>query len=141
MIQAWKRADGRYRLIPMTDEDGISLAWINLTAIDRLLVAKDGKWTCNADVLPHLKAEKVYGVIAGPSSCGCEPAMFRWVTGSEVEAGRTKEKYCPECNLARHPNDFVFRYHQCDIIDVCGEGDEGRAVYEAEFAAKFDYAV
>jgi hypothetical protein len=81
-----------------------------------------------------LRAEKVFGVVTGPSYCGCEPAEFRWVTEKELEAGRTDPRICLECGAGIGLSHTVFR--QYDVIDVCGEADVAEAVFAAEFADK-----
>lgn len=129
MIRAWRLPDGRYRL-----------STTRIVDFRRLEDPATG-WRYNPVLgmrtypewsLEGLGAEKVYGVVTGPSSCGCQPTMFRWVTGSEVRAGKTLANECLRCT--DYSGRFVDpRAHQCDIIDVCGEAEVAESVYEAEF--------
>lgn len=138
MIKAWRRPDGKYRLTfdSWAEEKPLHIERIKgrRGCNPRL---EDATWTCDGYYVDMIGAQKVYGVLAGPSSCGCEPLGFRWVTESEVKAGQTTMKPCHDCAMRRfHPPSGPFAYvrHQCDIIDVCGEADFAEAVYEAEFA-------
>lgn len=145
MIRAWRRADGKYRLdfgkdytVHLTyPENGGDMSHLGGEWDD-----EHRMWVVPESGLEPFRRsrstiEKMYGVVAGPSSCGCEPAGFRWVTESEVKAGQTTMKPCHDCAMRRfHPPSGPFAYvrHQCDIIDVCGEADFAEAVYAAEFA-------
>lgn len=136
MIRAWRRPDGRYRLEFSSPMDAIPLEHPSSYGAERDASTKS--WSVPEESLPQLEAEKVFGVITGPSSCGCEPAMFRWVTEGEVQAGRTPVRPCGKCKSSAridlNGHSITCREaHWCDIIDVCGEADVAMSVYEAEF--------
>lgn len=127
-MQAWKDKDGRYTLI----DEGLSSH--ETYQVRAKIKALGGRWypglrhwTVPAEALDILKADRVYGVVCAPSCC--EPAMFRYVSAREVEVGRVDLTLCSRCDS---------RSYQATIIDVCGEPDGARAVYEAEFKAKIE---
>lgn len=144
MIRAWRlgEVDGevRYALIV-----GALSGWLEGQELARRagIDAMSGQWVVPEEGLERHKAEKVFGVITGPSSCGCEEPGFRWVTEGEVESGRTAAMDCTRCPGGEDILDedgVLLGYteearHQCDIIDVCGEADVAREVYDAEFKA------
>jgi hypothetical protein len=99
------------------------------------------EWAVPEEKVAVIKAEKIFGVVVGPSSCGCHPAGFQWVGEKEVRAGKTRSWHCRECTRkerARLDSRLgVFYRHK--IIDVCGEPDVAEAVFEAEFRHHFAY--
>lgn len=128
MLLAWRRPDGRYAIFQADgDWSGMILRTGFNPALHEVSVAE-------AAIPPE--ARRVYGVVTGPSSCHCEPAGFRWVTESEVRAGRTQAELCHAC-CERY--EVIFGYERTiffdrEIIDVCGEADVAESVYEQEFA-------
>lgn len=149
MIKAWRRTDGKYRL-DFGDSYSVILTYPHnggsLTYMGGEWDREQKQWIVPEMALGAFKGvEKMYGVVAGPSSCGCEPAGFRWVTESEVKAGKTLETRCPRCSLLWHQRAEIAYGRvleqretsaRCDIIDVCGEADEAEAIYASEFAHK-----
>lgn len=137
MIRAWRRADGRYRLDFGTGRFGvpINVHWaLRDSGAER--DAERGGWIIPAKHLARFRPyEKMFGVVAGPSSCGCEPPRFRWVTESEVRKGHTDALLCEGCCYSADPPGRTI-HRQCDIIDVCGEADVAEAVFDAEFKQK-----
>jgi hypothetical protein len=147
MIKAWRRPDGRYTMI-----SGTLSGWLDGREFMRragIDPEKMTNWVLDAKDIDWTTTEKVFGVLAGPSSCGCEPAGFRWVTESEVKAGRTVEKQCRACTPSPRadvsPSGTCITFavpapvcYECEIIEIMGEADVARQVYEAEFAGKYE---
>lgn len=140
MIRAWRLADGRYRLVadrvrdwPILDPRGWMLLATSLDDTRPGLVVDER-------LLGALGAQRVYGVVAGPSSCGCEPARFRWAAESEVGAARTARRPCPNgCVLSgKYLGGAPRQVHHCTIIEVCGEADVAEEVYDAEFRSRVE---
>ena len=137
MIRAWRLPDGRYRL----EGRGVGPeGWRAVRVRGARGSTRDDPETgeptvADAAAAAGLGAERVFGVVAGPSSCGCEPAGFRWVV-EEVDRGVTDPVTCPRCGAGVGPDHAASRRH--DIVDVCGEADVAEAVYRAEFAAKLE---
>jgi hypothetical protein len=136
-LLAWRQPDGRYVIrvgAPPGWFAGTTRAgWYmgTYTGTTRAAdISSRGWWIVPEEEACELGAAKVFGVVVSRSSCGCDPAGFRWATEKEVQVGRTEPMFCTRCR----PGTSVYSHH--DIIDVCGEADVAEAVYEAEFRTK-----
>jgi hypothetical protein len=126
-MTAWKQEDGSYLL----RNEGLSReTWRRKDLIRSLggrWLRRNTCWVVPAEALVELGAKRMYGVIREPY-CH-EPIAFVFADEGEVKAGRMSRGFCTYCDS---------HWGRPAIIDVCGESDEARAIYEAEFRARIE---
>jgi hypothetical protein len=123
MIRAWKQADGTYLL----ENRGLTAETYHKRDEIRRLggrwLPRNTCWVVPADAVDELGAKRMFGVIR-EAYCH-EPIAFTFADAGEVKEGRMRLGFCTLChsNTGERPA----------IVEVLGESDEARAVYEAEF--------
>jgi hypothetical protein len=145
-MRAWKNQDGNYRLGPRVtlgpprDEYDPEFKDGALRAVGGRFDDAAGRWILPAEGVAGLGIRRVFGVVAGPTDCGCSPAIFSYVGEDEVGRGRTDLEICLGCSRRARERGGPIRgvFVGRDIIDICGEADEARAVYDAEFKSRIE---
>lgn len=127
MIKAWKNRFGTYDLVDEVGSKGET--WDRREEIVRLggvWQQDSGMWNVEAHAVDKLGALRVYGVIREPF-CH-ERMMFMFADHLEVADLKVRRNFCSGC-------DSLFGWYNVSIIEVCGEADVARQVYESQFKA------